>query len=81
MITQKGLELSLEPEEFQDLGEAALDLIYGLDKWAGNADDLLSNKDYWILWRAIDVLQQVKAKYEAGAAESSRGPSRPQLAS
>lgn len=78
MITQNGLELGLEPEEFQDLGEAALDLIYGLDKWAGNADDLLSNKDYWILWRAIDVLQRVKTKYESGA-ESSGILSRPQL--
>lgn len=80
MITQNGLELGLEPEEFQDLGEAALDLIYGLDKWAGNAEDLLSNKDYWILWRAIDVLQRVKTKYESGA-ESSEILSRPQLVS
>jgi len=80
MITTKRLELSLDTENFQDLGEAALDLIYGLDKWAGNADDLLSNKDYWILWRAIDVLQRVKTKYESGT-ESSEIFSRPQLVS
>jgi hypothetical protein len=78
MITQKTLDIELETEDFQDLGEAALDLIYSLDKWAGNADDLLSNKDYWILWRAIDVLQRVKMKYESGV-EPSEVVSRPQL--
>jgi hypothetical protein len=80
MYTQKTIEFTSEPEEFMDLGEAAMDLIYGLDKWAGKADDLLSNKDYWILWRAIDVLQHVKTKYEAGV-ETSESMTRPHLVS
>jgi hypothetical protein len=63
MYTEKQIRYNRVTEDFQGIGDSAVELINRLDTWAGEAEELLSDKDYWVLWRAIDVLQRVRAKH------------------